>query len=194
MQIKQLTNTIGPLWESAMVLYCAIFPEWEREPISKLEAAVNSGNSRCILVHEGDQTIGMSLTEVYLPNKFAMLAYLFISPHYQGQGLGKLLCQELLDYFNQSIELTWLLVEAEKGPERFYQGLGFTTLDIKYLSPHYDDMQSTEMALMFHAKAGQSAPSTAQLWNIVNHIFCESYYLASDDPRLAQQRKCIIER
>lgn len=192
MQTKQLTNTVGPLWESAMVLYCDIFPEWERESIASIEEAVNNGSSRCILIHEGNKAIGMSLTEVYLPKKFAMLAYLFISPCYQGQGLGKLLCQELFEFFDQCNNLKWLLVEAETGPERFYQHLGFTTLRLKYLSPHYDDRQSTEMALMLYLKAGESAPSQAQLWNIVNHIFCESYYLASDDPRLEQQRKYII--
>lgn len=192
MQTKQLTKTVGPLWESAMVLYCEIFPEWEREAIANIEAAVNSGSSRCILVHEGDKTIGMSLTEVYRSKHFAMLGYLFVSPSHQGQGLGKLLCQELFDFFNQNSDFKWLLVEAEAGPERFYKQLGFSTLGIKYLSPHYDDMQSTEMALMLYPKAEQSAPTKAQLWHIVNHIFSESYYLASDDPRLEQQRKYIL--
>ena len=192
MQTKQLMKTSDPLWESAMVLYCETFPEWERESIVNIEAAVNSGSSRCILVHEGDKTIGMSLTEVYLPNKFAMLAYLFVSPSYQGLGLGKLLCQELFDFFNQSSDLKWLLVEAEAGPERFYQKLGFTTINIQYLSPHYDDQQSTPMALMLHLKIGQSAPTKTQLWHIVKHIFSESYYLAENDPRLEQQRQSIL--
>ena len=192
MQTKQLTKTADPLWESAMVLYCETFPEWERESIVNIEAAVNSGSSRCILIYEGGKTIGMSLTEVYLPHKFAMLAYLFVSPGHQGLGLGKLLCQELFDFFDRSSVLKWLLVEAEAGPERFYKKLGFTTLSIQYLSPHYDDMQSTPMALMLHSKLGQSAPSKAQLWEIVKHIFSESYYLADNDPRLEQQRKCIL--
>lgn len=192
MQTKQLTKTVGPLWESAMALYCKIFPEWERESIPSIEAAINSGNSRCIVVYEGDKTIGMSLTEVYLPYKFAMLAYLFIAPSHQGQGLGTLLCLELFDFFNQNADLNWLLVEAETKPEQFYNRLGFTTLEIKYQSPHYDDMHSTPMALMLYLKTGQSAPSKAQLWRLVNHIFCESYYLSSDDPRLEQQRKCIL--
>lgn len=192
MQTKQLTKTVGPLWESAMMLYCEIFPEWEREAISSIEEAINSGNSRCILIHEGDKTLGMSLTEVYLPYNFAMLAYLFVDPIHQGQGLGKLLCQELFEFFNQCIDLKWLLVEAEAGPERFYKQLGFTTLDIEYLSPHYDDMHSTPMALMLHLKTVQSKPSKAELWDIVNHIFCESYYLVSDDPRLEAQRQYIL--
>lgn len=194
MQTKQLTRAEGPLWQEAVALYCEVFPKWEREPVSELELAVNSGQSRCVVLCQGSRVRGVSITEIYQPLSFAMLGYLFIAPSHQGQGLGQRLCHELFDFFDTHSDLKWLLVEAESGPEGFYKQLGFTTLNIEYLSPHYDDAQSTPMALMHHAKPLQPAPSKTQLWNIVEHIFEQSYYLKPDDPRLALQRQRILAK
>ncbi|WOT05989.1 GNAT family N-acetyltransferase [Shewanella youngdeokensis] len=194
MLTKQITHAVGPLWEQAMSLYCDVFPQWEREPIAAIEQAVNSGESRCILLCKDEQVLGMSLTEIYPTLSFAMLGYLFIAPDYQGQGLGKRLCHELFDFFGAHYSLKWLLVEAESGPEAFYQKLGFTKFNVEYLSPHYDDADSSPMALMYRSKPNQGKPSAIELSNIVEHIFTQSYYLPLDDPRHAQQRQRILAK
>lgn len=194
MQTKQLTHAEGPLWQEAIALYCDIFPQWEREPIVDIEQAINNGQYRCILLCKDNRVIGMSLTELYSPLSFAMLGYLFIAPHHQGKGLGKLLCNELFNFFDANADLKWLLVEAESGPEEFYKQLGFTTLNVEYLSPHYDSMQSAPMALMYHASSKQNPPSKYQLADIVEQIFLQSYYLMPDDPRLEQQLNRILSK
>ncbi|WP_394200431.1 GNAT family N-acetyltransferase [Shewanella waksmanii] len=194
MQIKQLQQAAGPLWDSAMAIYCEVFPKWEREPIEALQLSVDNGHSRCVVVCDGDTTLGMSLTELYPQQQFAMLGYLFIAPCKQGSGLGKLLCDELFAFFDQQQDYQCLLVEAEAGPERFYKKLGFISFNIEYLSPHYDDNESTPMALMYHLKPKQSLPTKQQLWDIVSHIFTSSYYLKTDDPRLIKQRQRILSR
>jgi GNAT superfamily N-acetyltransferase len=194
MQTKQLTHAEGPLWQEAIALYCDIFPQWEREPIVDIEQAINNGQYRCILLCKDNRVLGMSLTELYSPLSFAMLGYLFIAPHHQGKGLGKLLCNELFNFFDANADLKWLLVEAESGPEDFYKQLGFTTLNVEYLSPHYDSMQSAPMALMYLASSKQNPPSKYQLADIVEQIFLQSYYLMPDDPRLEQQRNRILSK
>jgi len=194
MQTRQLTHAEGPLWQEAIALYCDIFPQWEREPIVDIEQAINNGQSRCILLCKDNRVLGMSLTELYSPLSFAMLGYLFIAPHHQGKGLGKLLCNELFNFFDANADLKWLLVEAESGPEDFYKQLGFTTLNVEYLSPHYDNMQSTPMALMYHASSKHPPPSKYQLADIIEQIFLQSYYLMPDDPRLEQQRNRILSK
>ncbi|WP_028772301.1 GNAT family N-acetyltransferase [Shewanella waksmanii] len=194
MQIKQLHHAAGPLWDSAMSIYCEVFPQWEREPIEELKQAVDTGKSRCIVIHAGEQALGMSLTELYPQHRFAMLGYLFIAPAMQGQRLGKQLCDELFEFFDPSTEYSWLLVEAEAGPEKFYQKLGFSTFNIDYLSPHYDDQASTPMALMYHCKSQQALPTLQQLWQVVAHIFTSSYYLDSTDARFVEQRQRILSK
>lgn len=192
MQIKQLTQASGPLWQQTIDLYCEVFPQWEREPVAEIAQAINNGQSRCMLLYHKDRVLGASLTELYPQLSFALLGYLFIAPKQQGQGFGKRLCSELFDFFDSNSDLKWLLVEAEAGPEAFYKKLGFHTLAFEYLSPHYDDMQSTPMALMLRKKHSQL--SKHQLCSIVEHIFLESYYLAADDLRLKQQRKQILTK
>lgn len=194
MQIKQLKQAIGPLWQSAMSIYCQVFPDWEREPVEALQHAVDDASSRCVVLYEGDCVYAVSLTELYPQHEFALLGYLFIAPERQGQGLGKQLCNELFAFFQQQQDLTWLLVEAETGPEAFYHKLGFSRFNIDYLSPHYDDMGSTPMALMSLSKAPNSLPSPQQLWDLVEHIFVQSYYLSSTDPRLNHQRDNILNK
>lgn len=194
MQIKQLAQAKGLFWQQAIDLYCEVFPQWEREPVAEIAQAIDSGQSRCIILCNEDRVIGMSLTELYPRLSFALLGYLFIAPEHQGQGLGKRLCTELFDFFESRSDLKWLLVEAEAGPERFYENLGFHRLDVDYLSPHYDDMLSTPMALMLRTKPNHSQLSKQQLCDIVEHIFSESYYLTDDDPRLEQQRSLILTK
>ncbi|MEI6894137.1 MAG: GNAT family N-acetyltransferase [Colwellia sp.] len=194
MQIKQITHATGSYWNDAISLYCKVFPQWEREPIADIEQAINSGHSRCMVLHQDNQVLGMSLTELYPSFSFAMLGYLFIAPSHQGKGLGKLLCHNLFDFFQADIDLKWLFVEAESGPEVFYARLGFTALNIKYLSPHYNNDQSTPMALMYLAKPEQNSPSKYQVCDIVEHIFLQSYYLMPTDPRLEQQRQRILSK
>ncbi|WP_394129121.1 GNAT family N-acetyltransferase [Shewanella maritima] len=191
MQIQQLSHASGPLWQSAMAIYQDVFPQWERESEQDIAQAVNAGRSRAIVICQGDQVLGMSLTEMYPQLSFAMLGYLFIAPSHQGQGLGKRLCDELFDFFDPHPEFTWLLVEAESGPEQFYKRLGFTTFDFEYLSPHYDDEHATPMALMYHTKPNAALPNAEQLCQIVAHIFNHSYYLSMEDPRLKQQLETI---
>ncbi|NKF49849.1 GNAT family N-acetyltransferase [Shewanella sp. WXL01] len=187
MQILTLTQAQGPLWDQSMAIYCEVFPQWEREPIDEMAAAVNAGSSRCIVAVIDGKAVGMTLTELYPQMNFALLGYLFISPNHQGQGLGKQLCQELFDYFAKRDEYHWLLVEAEAGPEKFYQRLGFIRFNIEFLSPHYDDDQSTPMALMYHAESSLVKPTPEKLTKMVGHIFRQSYYLSDDDPRLIKQ-------
>ncbi|MEI6858447.1 MAG: GNAT family N-acetyltransferase [Shewanella sp.] len=194
MQTKQLTHAVGPLWEKATSLYYEVFPQWEREPIAEIERAINSGQSRCILLYKNDQVLGMSLTELYPSLSFALLGYLFIAPSHQGQGLGKMLCNELFDFFDSHPDFKWLLVEAESEPEGFYEQLGFFRLNFEYLSPHYDDMQSTPMALMCYFKFEQNQLSEYQACDIVEHIFLQSYYLKPNDPRLKIQRQRILSK
>lgn len=194
MQIKQLTQASGSLWQSAMAIYCQVFPDWEREPIAELQQAIDSASSRCIVLCDDNQVYGVSITELYPQQGFALLGYLFIAPSHQGQGLGKQLCDELFQFIEQQTSAIFLLVEAEAGPAKFYQKLGFTPFDIDYLSPHYDDMDSTPMALMYHAPRHGSAPSPKQIWQMVEHIFINSYYLPPADPRLKQQRSQILPK
>lgn len=197
MQIKQLTQASGSLWQSAMAIYCQVFPDWEREPIAELQQAIDSASSRCVVLCDDNQVYGVSITELYPQQGFALLGYLFIAPSHQGQGLGKLLCDELFQFIEQQTTLI-LLVEAESGPAKFYQKLGFNAFDIDYLSPHYDDMDSTPMALMYHASHHDPhhcpAPSPKQIWHMVEHIFINSYYLTPTDPRLKQQRSQILSK
>ena len=190
MYIKQLTHATGPLWEETVSLYYDIFPKWEREPVANLEKAINIGKSRCMILCKNNKVIGMSLTELYPPLSFAMLGYLFISTENRSQGLGKLLCKELFYFFETSSDFKWLLVEAEAGPEIFYKKLGFNKLFFEYLSPHYNDIKSTEMSLMYYSKT--KCCSKHQLCDIVEHIFLQSYYLSPNDPRLDQQRQKIL--
>ncbi|MCL1137862.1 GNAT family N-acetyltransferase [Shewanella pneumatophori] len=194
MQIKQLTQASGALWQSAMAIYCQVFPDWEREPIAELQQAIDSASSRCIVLCDANQVYGVSITELYPQQGFALLGYLFIAPSHQGQGLGKLLCDELFQFIEQQTTRILLLVEAESGPAKFYQKLGFNAFDIDYLSPHYDDMGSAPMALMYHAPSHSSAPSPSQIWQMVEHIFINSYYLTPTDPRLKQQRSHILSK
>ncbi|WP_108945723.1 GNAT family N-acetyltransferase [Shewanella halifaxensis] len=194
MQIKQLTQTDGPLWQNAMAIYFQVFPDWEREPITALKQAIDDKSSRCVVLCENNQVFGVSITELYPEQNFALLGYLFIAPSHQGRGLGKQLCDELFQFIEQQTKPGLLLVEAEPGPAEFYRKLGFSTFDIDYLSPHYDDMGSAPMALMYHLSNQQLPPSANQLWQMVEHIFINSYYLTSADPRLAQQRNNILSK
>lgn len=191
MHIKQLNHASGSLWQQAMEIYCNVFPQWERESEADLVNAVNSGKTRAIVICQEQRVLGMTLTELYPQHSFAMLGYLFIAPTHQGQGLGKLLCDEMFDTFDNLDGYDCLLVEAEAGPARFYQKLGFDTFDFDYWSPHYDDDQATQMALMYHVKQGQQPPSYDDISKMVHHIYCHSYYLSQQDPRLTKQLNII---
>lgn len=194
MHIKQLKQANGPQWEQAMALYVATFPQWEREAITSIEDAVNSGSSRAVAICKGDDVVGLSLTELYSEQSFALLGYLFIDAAYQGMGFGQRLCDEVFTFFTKSQSLKWLLVEAEAGPEQFYRKLGFVRFDIEYVSPHYDDDQATPMALMSYPKNDQRSLDVQSLSEVVRHIYSKSYDLRPEDPRLKQQLENILSK
>lgn len=61
------------------------------------------------------------------------LMNIVIAPEYQGQGIGRLLLQFLLDYSREKNEQEiWLEVRASnRGAIHLYQGLGFVEVDIR---------------------------------------------------------------
>lgn len=194
MQIIQLLQAQGDDWQQAQALYCDIFPPWEREAVADIEQAIKQGKTRCVIVRQNNTVIGVSLTELYPQHAFALLGYLFIDPKYQGQGLGQRLCRELFEFIQQHHSIEYLLVEAEAGPEAFYEKLGFQTFAIDYRSPHYDDDQETSMALMYQSQLNTKAPSWSRLCAIVEHIYTHSYYLNQDDPRRHRQVQRILSK
>lgn len=191
MKIIQLPQAQDALWHQAMALYQEIFPEWEREPVDSIAQAINNQESRLVVIVQDEQVIGVSITELYPEHHFALLGYLFIAPAWQRKGLGQKLCQEIFQFYQADNTYQWLLVEAEPEPEVFYHQIGFSTIPFYYQSPHYNDHESTAMALMFHHTQNRSAPNKSQLINIVNCLFIDSYQLSNDDPRLESQLNAI---
>lgn len=192
MKIIELSQATGSLWQQAMTLYEAIFPEWEREPQASIAQAVNNKESRLVVITQQNQVVGVSITELYPKHHFALLGYLFIAPAWQRKGLGQQLCQEIFEFYQANNSYQWLLVEAEPEPKVFYQQIGFSTLPINYQSPHYNDNNSTEMALMVHGMQDQITLSKKQLLDIVNCLFLNSYQLSVDDPRFQHQIHSIL--
>ena len=192
MKIIELSQATGSLWHQAMTLYKATFPEWEREPQSSIAQAVNSKDSRLVVITKDNQVVGASITELYPEHHFALLGYLFIAPTWQRKGLGQQLCQDIFKFYQADSCYQWLLVEAEPEPKTFYQQIGFSSIPINYQSPHYNDNDSTAMALMIHNRQNQTALSKEELLDIVNCLFLNSYQLNSDDPRLQNQIDSIL--
>ncbi|MDF2486225.1 MAG: family N-acetyltransferase [Herbinix sp.] len=99
---------------------------WSPVPEKQAQAGIN-GCGFLIAAKDGDKTVGMSrvLTD---GGCVALILDVVVLPEYQGQGIGRTLMQEVMNYINTRLgedEVSHICLMAAKGKEGFYQKFGF---------------------------------------------------------------------
>jgi ribosomal protein S18 acetylase RimI-like enzyme len=180
----------GPDWWAFARLYGEAFPSWEREPLPRIAIRVAAGRYRLTVLRLADEPVaGFHLLDQVAALDYAVLTFLALRRAFRGRGLGQLLLQDAVSRFQASPGPTWLFVEAEAGPARFYQRYGFHPLMLDYRVPHYGNVAAIQtMALLAVRRDGLVSRIEGKLIRrVIEHLFVDGYQLRPDDPRLTKQ-------
>lgn len=205
MNIYLLENCEHALWHKVIALYIKSFPEWEREAVADIETNIANGDSFCVVATDkgatdknatGDeQVVGAYICDVNSELKFLLLSYVFVDEKYRGQGIGSKLCDHLKQHQLAHAQVyCWLFLETEPHNKGFYLKLGYSQVDIDYLSPHFDSDESTPMSLMVSGTAPLAAITQAQMRAIITNFFTHGYGLSEDSERLRVQLDKVPEQ
>lgn len=180
----------GPDWLAFAQLYEQTFPYWEREPLSRIASRITAGRYRLTVLRcAGEPVAGFHLLDHVAALDYAMLTFLAVREALRGRGLGQRLLRDVVSGFRSRSGPAWLFVEAEAGPARFYQSLGFRRLALDYRIPHYgSSLAMQSMALLVLHRNGRPAVVEGKLIRqVIEHLFIDGYEVRATDPRLMTQ-------
>lgn len=182
---------------AVLSIYKVAFPSWEREPEARFLERVRSGRYRLSSAWRGGNLIGFVVTELLEGRPYGVLVYLAVSEGERGRGVGRKLCERAVSRFTVEAPAVcrWLLVEAEAGPARLYEGLGFRRLRFDYRAPRFDGPGEMPMGLLAWPRdPSLTAMDGETLRAFIRETFQDGYGLASSDPRIAVLCAQVVPR
>lgn len=98
--------------------------------VDKRLAVIGLQNSKKFVAEIDGQAVGM-VRIVTDGGYIAVIVDMIVLPEYQGQGIGKVLMQRVMDYLNNKVqdgERIYVSLTAAEGKENFYKPFGFMEL------------------------------------------------------------------
>jgi GNAT superfamily N-acetyltransferase len=193
LQYKRITSIQDKDWRAFEKIYQASFPVSEQEPLETIASRIGSRYWLYLASYPDQGTaIGFYIIDVVEQPRYSILTFLAIAPGYQSQGLGKQVCEHILeDYPGQDNAL--LFIEAAPHLAGFYELSGAKPLNFGYAIPDfYSDrpLVPTRLLIAAHHHCPEQLDGSA-VSEIIRHIFTEGYQLSGSDPRLEQLIKQI---
>jgi N-acetylglutamate synthase-like GNAT family acetyltransferase len=177
------------LWNKAMQIYSASFPEWEKEPIAEIYEKIKEGKQIMYVLQEEDAPIAIVILDVSKEGNYVLFAYLAVRADKRLSGFGSGLCSEVVRIFREDKESKYLFVESEKDLYYFYEQAGFERVPINYLSPSFTDTEKSIPMGLFTLKGEANNIPREELKRIIRDIYEKSYNLKNGDKRFADIEK-----
>ncbi|MCO6440184.1 MAG: GNAT family N-acetyltransferase [Nitrococcus mobilis] len=180
----------SPEWPAFATLYQHAFPFWEREPLPRIAARIDSGRYRLTVLRFADEPVaGFHLLDRVAVLDYAVLTFLAVHQALRGRGLGRRLLRDALCGFHAEPDAAWLFVEAEAERVPFYLGQGFRQLALDYRVPHFGSLTATQpmMLLTLHRSDRVGSIAGELIRRVIEHLFSDGYQVRPDDPRLVRQ-------
>lgn len=178
-----LNNTT--LWEDAIKIYNDSFPEWEKEDVENILSNIKTGRYKMIVYVSNNEVQGFYILDINHKLDYVLFTFLAVKENLRGHGIGTKLCLNAIDYFNNSIDCSWLFIEAEDRQSKFYGKLGFQKILIDYLVPEFNSNESVKMHFMCIEK--DKKLDHISLKEIITNIFTFGYMLDKNDKRIENQ-------
>jgi len=188
----KMTKPDDPLFESWAILYQSRFPYQELAPLSSIKNSMENGLSNIsgIVVSKTQQWVGFTLVEFY--KEASLLAYLAVTPEFEGLGLSRKLVDQRLDE-KLNKQTPYFFLEANPKLWSFYHKLGFYRLPMNYHIPEFYGDGVENMGLFIRTIPSITMVSKKTIRLFVSRVFLTGYGLKLTDPRYQQQMK-IIEK
>lgn len=171
-------------------LYHSRFPYQELAPISGIADSIRKGESLLsgLIDSRSNQWTGFTLAEYY--GNSTLLAYLATAPNFEGQGLARILVNDLLDN-TLSEEKPYFWLEANPKLWKFYKKLGFKRLDMEYRIPEFYANGSEKMGLFVRLHPSIIHVEKKVVESFLSELLLTGYMLKENDPRYQQQMAVI---
>jgi len=175
-------------WDQLFSLYENAFSPEEREPTPDLRDLYKAGSRQIDLLMSADKLIGFSVVDHYPDQEYSLLSYVALSPEFRNQGLGSILCLDVIYNFQLLSDPIAMFVEAKDRPAKLYASLGFHYANVPYGAPEYGGDGTVKMNLMFLPHEKNKARLTEAFFTrCVKSILKDGYGLSETDPRLISQ-------
>ncbi|MBA1148857.1 GNAT family N-acetyltransferase [Ectothiorhodospiraceae bacterium WFHF3C12] len=187
--METLTGPDSPHWAPFLALYHQAFPAVEREPDELVAARTEAGRYRLRVSLDGAGAVTGCYVVDRVPEKgYVLLCYVAVQPRWRRSGVGRQLCADAVEWFNEEAPAPLLLVEAKPRAARLYRRSGFARLKLDYRVPHIDAPGVEPMELLaLPAADGTAAIDADSLARIIRHLFVDGYLVPVDDKRLQSQ-------
>lgn len=100
--------------------------KWEELPIDQARRGLQNTYYLTAAIHNG-QPIGMARL-ISDGGYVAYLADVIVKPEFQGQGIGKIILEDMMNYIRNTLsqgDQVMVILVAAKGKEEFYEKFGF---------------------------------------------------------------------
>jgi ribosomal protein S18 acetylase RimI-like enzyme len=126
-----------------------ITDEWHS--IAALQRRLIRPNADFLVADDGERLGGVAYAEAAPDGKSVMLRQLYVSPHFQGRGIGGMLLDEIIESFPDATTFRLEVEDANTRAVGFYQSQGFVQAG---RTGNCGDGQSGIPALVFERKRG----------------------------------------
>lgn len=179
-------------WDDSMKIYNDSFPEWEREQSSNILLNIKNGSYKMFSYLQKGEVVGFYILDINRQLSYALFSFLAIKESHRAKGLGSKLCLNAIEYFQNSTDLKWLLIEAQERQAKLYEKLGFSRLLLDYRVPEFHSPKSVPMSLLLIQK--ESPLMRESLEKIIRDIFQRGYSLHKDDKRIEEQLERLKQK
>lgn len=98
---------------------------WNEFPLEEAQAGLDNSYIWCL--RDGDKVVGLARA-VWDHGYVLYIADVIVIPEYQGQGLGRLLMEQILDFIHDKLKPGYRMMvslSSAKGKDTFYEKFGF---------------------------------------------------------------------
>ena len=177
------------LWDEAIAIYRDSFPTWEREDEAKILDNIKNATYVMCTYQIEKEIVGFYILDISTQYDYTLFSFLAVKESKRGLGIGSKLCLHAIAYFQEHIQCSHLLIEAQARQAKLYTKLGFNAINIDYRVPAFNSKESIAMSLM---QFGKTPIAKDALSSIIKDIFQRGYSLTSHDIRLKEQLQRVV--